>query len=293
MSGTFTADGKTRPVSESYQDFVGFLKSPEGFNLTDTEINNALRAAIENLIKNGEALTVDNIRHEFKEQFKRQILDWVLHGDGTTRFDPNNPVSLADSLRRLEVLSTKGLNVKDRANLAEQWHAYYREALTGKPLETQPMLREKDNPSMVGTDGKIEIPSTPSNTRKPDFSDPPALGDVKSHQGPLSKEDEIRLRAYLRAVSVDGGARVVINGKVSTETFDRVNVVFTNAAGAVASSAVMARLLNDYPDRFSFCFCNTRTGTMVTMDVATLQRMGVSVPVTAAALESALQALSS
>lgn len=292
MSGTFTIDGKTRPVSESYQDFVGFLKSPEGFNLTDAEINGALRAAIENLIKNGEALTVDNIRHEFKEQFKRRILDWVLHGDGTTRFDPNNPASVAESLRRLEVLSTKGLNVKDRANLAEQWHAYYREALTGKPLETQPMLREKDNPSMVGADGTIEIPSTPSNTRKPDFSDPPALGDVKSHQGPLSKEDEIRLRAYLRAVSVDGGARVVINGKLSTETFDRVNVVFTNAAGAVASSAVMARLLNDYPDRFSFCFCNTRTGEMVTVDVATLQRMGVSVPVTAAALESALQALS-
>jgi hypothetical protein len=128
MSGDFTVDGKTRSVSESYKDFIVFLRSPEGFGLTDVQVHDALRKAIQHLIDNGEALTVDNVRHAFKEQFKEQILNWVLHGDGTVKFDANNPSAVAESLRRLEILSNKGLNVKDRANLAEQWHSAYRES---------------------------------------------------------------------------------------------------------------------------------------------------------------------
>jgi hypothetical protein len=149
---------------------------------------------------------------------------------------------------------------------------------------------------MVGTetDGKTEIPSTPSNTRKPDFSDPPALGDVKSHQGSLSKEDEIRLRAYLRAVSASGGAQVTIGGNLSTDTFDRINVVFTNAEGVKASSALLMRLLNDYPGNFSFSFFNPKTGLHETVDTARLQAMGVSTPIaTAADLEVAINKLAS
>ncbi len=302
MLGNFTVNtvnGKTRAVSESYGDFVGFLMHQEGLNLSDDQIHAALHETIQSLLKKEKELNVDTIRHGFKEQFKEQILTWVLHGDphasGVEPFAASDPTTraklVAASLKRLESLTNHELNVKDRANLVELWYAAYHESFTGTRLK-KPTLREIDNPRMVQDKEGVEIPGakTDKGERYPDFADPPTLHDVKSHESSLSDEDDIRLRTYLRAASAEGGAKVRIGGESPT-TFDKVHVAFTNSEGAEASVQTLTKLLNDYKEHFNFSFFNPHTGVEEIINATRLKDLGVNKPYTPEAIRRVINHL--
>ncbi|MGD8932748.1 MAG: hypothetical protein PVI52_09275, partial [Chromatiales bacterium] len=289
LMGSFkTEDGRELAVADSYRKLVEFLQHKDGPHLSDADIQAGLRQALERLVREGKELTVDNVRHAVKDDFKRQLLTWTLTGDmGGTRsdFDPTDPRAVGESINRLNKLTelsgegegdNVALNPKDRANLTEEWHEIYKNGLKVEGEEhigTQAVLREKENGTMVGektirgvdSEGKptervVELPGTRSGERKPDFSDPPLLGDVKSHKDSLSGEDEIRLRAYLRAVSAENGVTVHVKGQKLDTPFDQVRVFFTDSQGVIASAQRLAALMNDYPDHFSFAFIHPVTG---------------------------------
>lgn len=260
-------------VSKSYEDFREFLRSSEkGLGMDETQLLDALATILKNLPES--ELTVKGVRHAFKEHFKEKITAWVLFGDPNDtrtpdKFDAKDENTLSQSRERLQRLTTAGLNVNEQSKFAEAWYANYREITTGRAPTTQAVLREADNESMVDD----KVPSTPSETRRPDFADPPDLGDVKSHAGGLGDKDEIRLRAYLNAVSQSGGAKVMKGGETLPGEFTRVPVVFTNMEGARNSSKVLQGLFDDYPDRFRIIVFDPGTGQRIEIDKAKLDRL--------------------
>jgi hypothetical protein len=288
-------------VAESYKKFHEFLVSPDGFNLSHEQTMQVLRGIIAKRVDDNKPLTIDSVRHDFKAHFKKEVMDWVLHGDASTRvadarFDGNDPAQVQGSLDRLNTLTTHGLNVKDQGNFAESWYEAYK-ASRGEGIETQLVLRENEN-DMVGLRNEFEVTSTDSAKRKPDFADQVpdartansqdmvdllALGEVKSHKGSLSKDDEKKIRAYLRAVShaVDAqnpqlgtrGAKAR-NGKGEIELphqYQSMRLVFTNADGAIASSKMLSQLMNDFPSEFTIVFFNPHTGARIKLDFGSLK----------------------
>jgi hypothetical protein len=289
LSGNYRPVGYTRdfPVAESYSLLRVFLLHESGLKLTEAEVHESLRRALQQVMQDQRSLSLDAVRHAFKDQHRDDILRWVItgrHNGDLDSFDPRNLQAVADSLGRLEQLTTHGLNVKDRANVTEAWHALYREKETSRPLERQPVLEEGKNPSMASGD----VPSTPSRTRQPDFADPnqtpKIIGDVKSHRGSLSGEDETRLRAYLQAVTQqpDGATvtmkRMTGTGEVETiheNGFVRVQVVFTNIEGAKVSAEMLQGLIDDFPVHFSFVVFDPRTGERFEVNARILAEQGV------------------